>query len=63
MRNTRLLCLASGLVVMTNVRGGTPVTPPTEEFLRDSLYLNEVVVTGQGGALQRRRLSAQIEKV
>ena len=63
MRNSRLLCLASGLVVMTNVRGGTPVTPPTEEFLRDSLYLNEVVVTGQGGALQRRRLSAQIEKV
>ena len=63
MRNSRLLCLASGLVVMTNVHGGTPVTPPTEEFLRDSLYLNEVVVTGQGGALQRRRLSAQIEKV
>ncbi len=29
----------------------------------DSLYLDEVVVTGQGGAIQRRRLSSRISKV
>lgn len=63
MRNSQLLCLTSGLVVMTSAWGGNPVTPPTEDPLRDSLFLNEVVVTGQGGALQRRRLSAKVEKV
>ncbi len=63
MRNSQLLCLASGLVVMTSAWGGNPATPPTEDPLRDSLFLNEVVVTGQGGALQRRRLSAKVEKV
>lgn len=51
--------VAIASAVMTEGNAFTPNDPP----LKDSLYLNEVVVTGQGGALQRRRLSAQVEKV
>lgn len=63
MRFVSFLGLASASVVTIAAYGGTSDTTPLRNLLTDSLYLNEVVVTGQGGALQRRRLSSEVAKV
>lgn len=59
MRHKLLLSLAVALAATAEAKGAEPDGP----LFRDSLYLDEVVVTGQGGALQRRRLSAKVDKV
>lgn len=59
MKNTLLLSLAIASAATASAKG----TEPDGALLRDSLFLNEVVVTGQGGAMQRRRLSSNVEKV
>lgn len=62
---TLLPCL-SGFVSASATADVNPVKAvlgDKEDTDRDTLYLDEVVVTGQGGAVQRRRLSSRITKV
>ena len=62
---TLLPCLSESMSAKT--KGDVnPIKTTTGDHIEtdlDSLYLDEVVVTGQGGAIQRRRLSSRISKV
>lgn len=59
MKHQVLLSLAMAVSATAQAKGSEPDGP----LFRDSLYLDEIVVTGQGGALQRRRLSAKVDKI
>ncbi len=59
MRHILLMSLAMAATATVKAKGDGNGGP----LFRDSLYLDEIVVTGQGGALQRRRLSAKVDKV